>query len=297
MPDQQLSQKDRLDRALRACDPIADQGPSGPGIEAAFGEMSALIVSESRRAPRRWRLTQRPRAALAGIAAAVLLGGGAAVAATNVFVATHTNRYPPKGMVAGGGPGELLAVGGTDFSQVAVQISSDIPYPAAYESWRQSVVSAEYALQQHACPPGAPAGCTPQMPSGALHYAFAASAFTAWVLDWRHNMMAGQQAAAASDARVISEASSWPAVTAWDPHPSMSVPGDMGTTHPSQFGWTIPFIHAVGAGDQAGVGQAIVSDANDGGQFAWWVNVGMGLDLKLGLVGQPLLTYLNDHAS
>lgn len=216
--------------------------------------------------------------------------------ARNVFVSTHTHQRPPRAMIAGGGPGELLNVRGTDFSQVAQQISSDIPYPAAYGSWRQVVASAELSQQQLACPPGSPASCTPKMPSGALHEAFAASAFAAWVLDWRHNMLTGQKATA-NDAHVISEASSWPAVTAWDPHPSTSVRGDMGTTSPSVFGWTIPFAKAIAAGDLAGVDRAIVNDATLGGQFAWWVNVGMGLDLRLGLVGKPLLTYLDDHPS
>jgi hypothetical protein len=135
------------------------------------------------------------------------------------------------------------------------------------------------------------------MPSGALHEAFAASAFAAWVLDWRHNHAAGDTAAAATDAATIAQAASWPAVTAWDPHPSTSVPGDGGTTSPSVFGWTIPFSKAIAANDTAAVDQAIVNDANLGGQFAWWVNVGMGLNLNEGLVGQPLLNYLNDHSS
>lgn len=240
----------------------------------------------------------RPRAVLVGIAASALLSAGVAAAATATnIVASHTHQYAPTKMVAGGGPGELLRVNGTDFHQVAMQIATDISYPTGYESWRQSVVPAEQSLQQHACPPGAPAGCTPQIPSGALHGAFAASAFTAWVLAWRHDMRTGQQTAASNDAHAISEALSSPAVTAWDPHPSISVPGDMGTTHPSAFGWAIPFVQAVGAGDLQGVDQAIIDDATRGGQFAWWVNVGMGLNLRLGLVGQPLLTYLNDHGA
>jgi hypothetical protein len=219
------------------------------------------------------------------------------VAATSLFVPTHTHQYPPKGMITGGGPGELLNTHGTDFRQVALQISSDIPYPTGYGSWRESVISTEYELQQDTCPPGAPRGCTPKMPAGALHGSFAASAFCAWVLDWRHDMTTGRQAAAARDARVISGALRWNAVTAWDPHPSMSVPGDMGTTHPSAFGWMIPFIQAVSTGDLARVDQAIVRDANHGGQFAFWVNTGMRLNLRLGLVGRPLLTYLDRHGS
>lgn len=63
------------------------------------------------------------------------------------------------------------------------------------------------------------------------------------------------------------------------------------------FGWTIPFAKAIAANDPAAVDQAVVNDANLGGQFAWWVNIGMGLNLNEGLVGQSLLSYLNSHSS
>jgi hypothetical protein len=294
MPGRRASEDDRLDRMLRACDPFGSRVPADPGIAAAFDSMSAVIVREPRGARRRWRSAKRPRAALAGVALA-LLSAGVALAATNLFVPTHTHQYPPQGMITGGGPGELLNVDGTNFRQVALQISSDIPYPAGYGSWRDSVISSEYEGQQHACPPGAPRRCTPKVPAGQLHGGFAASAFCAWVLDWRHDMMTGQQAAAERDAGVISGVLNWKAVTDWDPHPSMSVPGDGGTTHPSEFGWMIPFIQAVGTGDPARVDQAIVSEAKWGGQFALWVNTGMGLDLRLNLVGRVLLTYLGRH--
>jgi hypothetical protein len=223
-----------------------------------------------------------------------VLGAGVAVAATQLFVPTHTREYPPRGMIEGGGPGELLNLDGTAFRQIALQISSDIPYPAGYGSWRNSVISFEYEAQ---CPRGRTGRCpsSPRVPAGALHGVFAASAFCAWVLDWRHDVMTGRQAAAARDARVISGALRWKAVTDWDPHPSMSVPGDEGTTHASTFGWMIPFIRAVGTRDLARVDQAIVSDARYGGQFALWVNTGLGLNLRLGLVGRPLLSYLDRH--
>ena len=279
----------RLNRMLRACDPISGRVPSDPGLAAAFHSMSGLIVMESRARRRR---RNRPRAALAGVVAFALLGVGVALAATSLFIPTHTHKYPPKGMITGGGPGELLNVDGTNFRQVALQIAADIPYPSGYGSWRESVISSEQ-LQQDACPPAPASGCTPKVPSGQLHGAFAASAFSAWILAWRQDMMTGRQAVAARDARVISGALGWKAVTDWDPHPSMSVPGDMGSTHPSTFGWMIPFIQAVRAGDLARVNQAIVNDSRYGGQFAWWVNTGMGLNLRLNLVGRPLLSYLD----
>jgi hypothetical protein len=295
MPYRGGSEDHRLDRMLRACDPIDGRALSDPGLVAAFDWMSALIVSEPRRV-RWWRFAKRPRAALAGVAVFALLGAGVALAATNLFVPTHTHQYPPKGMVPGGGPGELLNIAGTDFHQVALEVSADITYPPGYESWRESVISFEY-MQPSACPPGSPHGCTPKIPAGALHGAFAASAFCAWLLDWRHDVASGRLALAARAAQVISGALQWKAVRDWDPHPSMSVPGDMGSSHPSPFGWMIPFIEAVRADDLSRVNQAIVSDANYGGQFALWADTGMGLSLRRNLVGRPLLTYLDRHGS
>jgi hypothetical protein len=50
-------------------------------------------------------------------------------------------------MIVGGGPGELLYIDGTDFRQIALRISSDIPYPNRYGSWRDYVISSEHQLQ------------------------------------------------------------------------------------------------------------------------------------------------------
>ncbi|MGO9898120.1 MAG: hypothetical protein ACLP0J_00140 [Solirubrobacteraceae bacterium] len=201
--------------------------------------MIASIVSEPRRAPRRRRrFAKRRRATLAGVAALVVLSAGAAGAATQLFVPTYSHQYPPKGMIVGGGPGELLYVDGSDFRQIALRISSDIPYPKGYGSWREYVISAEYQLQDAGCrapSTGGPAprpGCKPKVPAGQLRGLFASTAFDAWVLDWRHDVMTGRRAAAARDARVISDALGWKAVRAWDPHPSTSVPGNV--DHPPE---------------------------------------------------------------
>ena len=202
----------------------------------------------------------------------------------------------------GGGPGELLYIDGIDFRQIALRISSDIPYPKGYGNWRDDVISSEHLLQPCVDPSasGGPAssaprpGCNPKVPAGQLHGLFASTAFDAWVLDWRHEVMTGRRAAAARDARVISGALDWKAVRAWDPHPSTSVPGDMGQTHPSQFGWMIPFIRAVGAGDLASVDRLILS-TRYGGPFASAVIPVPGV-LSLNLFGRALLRYLDRHA-
>ena len=199
MSDRGARQDQRLDRMLGACDPILGRAPADSGLGAAFDSMIGSIVSEPRHTPRRRRFAKRPRATLAGVAALVVLSASAAFAATQLFVPTYSHRYPPKGMIVGGGPGELLYVDGTDFRQIALRISSDIPYPNGYGSWRDYVISSEYQLQQAGCrapSTGGPAprpGCKPKVPAGQLRGLFASTAFDAWVLDWRHNVMTGRR--------------------------------------------------------------------------------------------------------
>jgi hypothetical protein len=283
MPDRIDRRQHRIDRMLAGCDPIQCRIPAGPGVEAAFDLMTAAIVSRPRRKTR--RVARTPRAMLAFLAALALLGAGAA-AATKLFIPTRT-----RGPIMGRGVGQVINVDGTDFRQVALQISSDVPYPRGYESWRNAVPRWDYQNQQDACMPPTP-GCMPKMPVGELHGSFAATAFAAWVVDWRHDMMTGRAAAGARDAGVMSGALRWKAIQAEDPHPRLSVPGDMGSTHPTPFGWMIPIIRAVGTGELARVNQAILRDGAYGGQFWLWTSVGMKLR-QPPLSGQSLLNDLD----
>lgn len=286
MPDRIDSAQHRIDRLLAAGDPIHRRVPGSPGLEAAFDLMTASIASQPRR--RRRRVVWTPRAVLAVVAAVGLLGAGAA-AATKLFIPSRT-----RGPIMGGGVGALINVDGTNFRQVALQVSSDIPFPRGYGSWRDAVIPWDHQNQQDACGPGPVPGCMPKMPVGQLHGDFAASAFSAWVLDWRRDKMAGRAVAAARDARVIAAVLHWPAIRAEDPHPRLSVPGDMGSTHPSPFGWMIPVIRAVATGRVIRVDQAIVRDGRYGGQFWLWTAVGMGMK-RLPLDGQSLLTFIDHH--
>jgi hypothetical protein len=190
--------------------------------------------------------------------------------------------------------GQVINVDGTDFRQVALQISSDVLYPRGYESWRNAVPRWDYQNQQDACMPPT-LGCMPKMPVGELHGDFAATAFAAWVVDWRHDLMTGRAKAGARDARVISGALRWKAIQPEDPHPRLSVPGDMGSTHPTAFGWMIPIIRAVGTGELTRVNQAILRDGSYGGQFWAWAAVGMGLR-ESPRYRASLLTDLDRHA-
>lgn len=284
MADRIDNRPHRIDRMLAGCDPIHGRPPASPGIDAAFDAMAASIASRPRL--RTGRVARTPRAMLAFVAALGLLGAGAA-AATKLFIPTRTT-----GPVMGGGVGALINVDGTDFRQVAIQVSADIRYPRAYRSWRNTVSRFDHQNQQDACMPPTP-GCMPKMPAGQLHGDFAASAFTAWVVDWRYATTTGRTAAAARDARVISGALRWRAIKAEDPNPRLSVLGDMGSTHPTPFGWMIPIIRAVATGKLENVNQAIDQDGAYGGQFWLWAGVGLGLE-QPPLSARSLFTHL-DH--
>lgn len=286
MPDWIEQTEHRVDRLVASGDPIQRQIPASPGLEAAFDVMTASIASRPRRRPR--RALSRPRAMLAVVVAVALLGAGA-TAATKLFIPART-----RGPIMGGGIGALINVDGTNYRQVALQISSDIPFPHGYESWRAAVIAWERQDQQAACGPGPLPGCMPKMPVGLLHGAFAASAFSAWVLAWRHAIMTGHGAAATRDLRVISGVLGWPAIRTEDPHPRVSMPGDMGSTHPTAFGWMIPIIHAVSTGRLLNVNQAILRDGRLGGQFWLWTAVGLRLP-RLPLDGQSLLNTIDHH--
>jgi hypothetical protein len=224
------------------------------GVETVLDELGAAIVSRPQRerragAFRRW--TRGPRAVL--LVGVALIAAGSAVAA-NAVLSAHTGKYPSKAEVAMGGPGEELNPAASDFPDVAIQIASDIPYPKGYESWRDFVISDEIRTD---------AGEDTLLSTGALHGWFAASAFCGWVHAWRQADLAGDSGAAAAAAQVISEAPSWKAVTAEDPHPDPTVAGDGGSTQYTLFGWMLPYRNAVLAGDRAHVERLLASGYGD----------------------------------
>jgi hypothetical protein len=247
-----MTQNATLDRRLKACDPASTLAT--PEIDAALDEIGAAIVGRPRGAAgpytRRW-LT-RPRRGILIAAALVSLAGGVTAAKT-LFTKTYTGTYAPKWAIPGAGPGEILNTRGTDFRRIALGLSADIPYPTDYISWRNGVLSMEIQTQTGG-----------RVPSGQLRGEYAMAAICTWVLDWRSAMLSHDRTRAAHDAAVLSGALHWRAVTAWDPHPSISVRGDDGTTHPSTFGWAIPYIAAVRAGDLAKLDRLLTNELYEG---------------------------------
>jgi len=241
-----------LDALLQVADPLRHSMPTGDGIETALDAIGTAIAGSSprMRRPNRRRWNGKRRTALLLGAAALVIGAGVA---TGAILSAHTGRFPTKPEQVMGGPGEELNPGAPDFRAVALQIASDIPYPQGYESWRDFLISDEIRWSR--------GGALES--SGALHGWFAASAFCAWVRNWRQARLAGDERDVAHAAQEVSAAPGWKAVTDEDPHPSPAVPGDLGSTKYTLFGWMLPYRDAVHAGDLTGVEHLLADGYGD----------------------------------
>ena len=69
--------------------------------------------------------------------AAIITG----VASAAGILSAHTGLYPKPSEVSPGGPGEELNPAAPDFRRVALAAAADIPYPQAYSSWRDWVLT------------------------------------------------------------------------------------------------------------------------------------------------------------
>src|SRR5204863_5328972 len=200
---------------LQTSDPVRRSALASEGIEGALDEIGTAITSRPGPAPRR-RSIGGQRTVLVVAAAVVAISAGVATAA--VLLSARTGRFPTKAEQAMGGPGEELNPAASDFRAVARQIASDIPYPNQFESWRDFLISREIRYADDGA----------LETTGALHGWFAASAFCAWLQDWRQERIAGNEIAAAHAAQVISAAPGWKAVTDEDPRPDPSAANDPG---------------------------------------------------------------------
>lgn len=242
---------------LRRLDPVADGSPTS-GVRDALDAVGRAIIRQPH-STSRGRLRPRLKVALvAGILAMV----GAGVATAAVVLHAHTGIFASGPNAAVGGPGEELNPAAPDFRSVALKLSADIPYPQGYASWRDFVLTEQ--LQTSATGPGGttfPAGV---VSTGALRGWFAASAFCAWVQDWRQATISGDTGEAQQAAATIAAAPSWSAVTAEDPHPNPSAVNADGIESGTLFGWLLPYRTAVLAGDRATVDELLANGYADG---------------------------------
>lgn len=237
---------------LRQSSPLDPSALETPQVEEALREVAHAIVRQPY--PTRRRVSRRVKIALAAVAVVAFVGGGVAAAA--VVLHAHTGIFPSGPNASVGGPGEELNLAAPDFRSAALKLSADIPYPAGYGSWRDFVLT-----EQEPGPGGASAN--EQVTTGAVRGMFAASAFCAWVQDWRQAVSAGDTAEAKQAATTIAAAPGWSAVTAEDPHPSPSAVND-GIESGTLFGWMLPYRSAVLAGDSAAVDRMLASGYGDG---------------------------------
>lgn len=247
---------------LEACDPVRRSTLASEEIEDALDEIGAAIIRLPGRATQ--RRSSRPRRAVLVVAAAVLAISAGVATAAGVFGA-HTGLFPTKTEQAIGGPGEKLNPAAPDFNAVALQIASDIPYPKGYAAWRDWILKVQAPTSNVTRPGGAasafPAGL---VTTGALHGWFAASAFCAWVQDWRQSSIAGDASATAQAAQTIAQAPSWKAVKNEDPHPDPSAANDPGAASGTLFGWMLPYRDAVLAADRARVDHLLATGYGSG---------------------------------
>lgn len=161
----------------------------------------SMPVSEP---PRR----RRTRALVsAGIAAATLSVGGAAVA--GVFSA-HTGRYPVDAEdLRLGGPGEKLDPAAPDYGTVVDEVTGDIPFP--------SDEAREISRQDQVKDGQREASGTGSVSTGALRFWTARAAVCAWANEWAAATTDGKLAEKVVAARMLEEAPTWRAVTDVDP--------------------------------------------------------------------------------
>ncbi len=256
------SDNDRVDAMIASVRPVSPESLKTPEIARAHKEIAAAIVRMPQRsAPaRRWQWLRAPRHAL--LVGAAIAGLGGSVGAAASLLNAHTGYYPSKhGLpVNMSGPGEDLNTEAPNFCRVALQVSSDIPFPARYASWRNYVLTSGYGIKH----PSSSIPCNarsrfPQGPgpgrvtTGTLGSWFATTAFCGWAQAWAQDVGAGKRAAAAQDARAILSALDWRAVKWVDPHPDSTPAGDIpgGDRTKTTFGWMLFYQQAVRSGSRA----------------------------------------------
>ena len=245
---------DRVDVLIASVRPVSSESVKTREIGRAQEDIAAAIVTMPQRPARvrRWEWLRAPRHAV--LVGAVIAGLGGSVAAAASFLNAHTGYYPAKHGVPVNmsGPGEALNSRAPNFCQVAFQVSSDIPFPARYASWRAYVLTLSFGIKHpsSSIPCSAHAG---RVTTGWLGQWFATTAFCGWAQAWAQDVGSGNRTAAAQDAVAILHALDWRAVRWVDPHPDSSPAGDApgGDRTRTVFGWMLFYQQAVRSGDRA----------------------------------------------
>ncbi|MGH2891169.1 MAG: hypothetical protein ACRDNJ_16240 [Solirubrobacteraceae bacterium] len=229
-----------------------------PEVVRAQEGIAAAVMVLSRRpsAAKRWQWLRAPRHAL--LVGAVIAGLGGSVAAAASLLNAYTGYYPTRHGVPVNmsGPGEALNTAAPNFCRAALEVSSDIPFPNRYASWRDYVLTLDFGIKH----PSSSIPCSARGPlndgrvtTGWLGSWFATTAFCGWAQAWAQDVGAGNRPAAARDARAILGALDWRAVRWVDPHPDSAPAGDApgGDRTKTTFGWMLFYQQAVRSGSRA----------------------------------------------
>jgi hypothetical protein len=245
-----------LENTVRMADPIGGAELETPSIEAALDEIGSRLIGLPVPASHWWTHVRRPqitrRIIVAGAASLLLV---TAAGAASILSARTGERLPEK-YVQAGGPGELLRTWAPDFCRVVLAGSSDIKYPAGYQSWRLNVLTFEDGILHPSatgdCHATQPRGKRVEVTMGAVRGVFAMGAFCAWVSDFKSAALTGNTTEAETASGDVAAATEWSAVRAEDPHPA---PGTV-------FGFFLPFQREVAAGNATQVARMLVQPQN-----------------------------------
>lgn len=249
---------------LRDANPVKVRALAGDVLSSELDALGRVIVDQPASTDRgylsstkRRSRTLRRSVAIGAISVAVATG-----AAAVGIVKVETGDYAPANRVQAGGPGEYLRVWAPGFCRYVLSLSSSIPYPPGYSSWRTYVPAFENEISpvslHGACPTASNVRRhhlnRVEVSTGAERGSFAMSAFCAWVTDWSVARKEGNSARASIAARVILGATKWPAVVAEDRHPRYVSKVDH-----SVFGFFLRYQNAVRLGETSRVSAMVVT--------------------------------------
>ncbi|WP_432537795.1 hypothetical protein [Kineococcus arenarius] len=201
-----------------------------------------VVTAQQVRARRQRRLARAGAITLA----VALAGTGTAAAAT--YLAARTGERTSGWEATAAGPGEVLRQDGSDYVDVARQLTADIPVAPGHQA------QSEAQFNVGALAPRADT----QISTSALRAQVAQNAICTWADAWIAADATGDTAARRAAADTLTASLTWSAVTDVDPSPSPTgAPGDAGAQTETRFGWLPAITAAAVAGDHRAVLDAV----------------------------------------
>ncbi|WP_432482921.1 hypothetical protein [Kineococcus esterisolvens] len=221
--------------------------PAGTAHEQAARRARRLdVVTAQQVHARRHRRLARAGAITLAVA---LAGTGTAAAAT--YLATRTGQQSAGWEATAAGPGELLRQDGSDYLDVAHQLSADIPFAPTHQAQRQAQFSTGMLAPQ----------ADGQISTSALRAQVAQNAICTWADAWIAADTTGDSTdstARQTAGDTLTASLTWTAVTDVDPHPSPTgALGDQGAQAETRFGWVPAIAAAAATGDHRAVLDAV----------------------------------------